>query len=219
MLNNISSSFNNLDKKVIAEVFLLVFIFFIALNVFIINNKEENTKNISKVKTYKSKENIHTIYNKIQSIKNIDIVNSRLYKTQINISILSDLEHLEHLNFVINKIENINEHIKIDEINIKKDSNKFKMNIAIKTNYYAKKDKKFVIDYIAKEDVVKDDEVKVKSSDTKLTLNAIVFNSVILNNTYLKLNDYYNNYKLIDISNKSIKLSKNNEVFKVYLND
>lgn len=213
-LTNLSRDFNNLDKKILFEVFILILILFIALNIFLINNKKENNQSFRNTINKPVKEDIHSIYNKIKNIKDINIVSTKLNKTQIHLSIVSNLKYL---NFVINSIENINEYIKVDEIKIKKVDNKFKMSLIVKTKSYSKREEMFLVNYKFKERNFIPKTSIVENEN--LQLNAIVFDSVILNKTNLKLNDYYDDYELIEINRKSIKLLKNKETLEVYLNE
>ncbi len=222
MLNSIENKFNNLSKKTILELFLILIILFVLLIVFIKDNKKKIDIDFEVVEY---REDIHAVYNKIKAIEDLKILSSNVYKKSINISTKSTMQHLV---FIINSIENINDYIKISDINISKEENLYKMNFIVKLSIYKERNKKYLVEYKKPiHTIVLEDNIqKINTSnileqnnqkEESFKLNAIVFNSIILNGKYLKLDEKINDYKIIEIRHKSVKLSNNQNTMEIFL--
>jgi len=223
MLNNIENKFNNLSKKTILELFLILIILFVLIIVFI---KEDKKKIDIDLGVVEYREDIHAVYNKIKAIEDLKIISSMVDKKNINISTKSTMQHLV---FIINSIENINDYIKISDINISKEEKKlYKMNFIVKLSIYKERNKKYLVEYkkpihtiVLEDNIQKINKSNISEQNNQkeesFKLNAIVFNSIILNGKYLKLDEKIYDYKIIEIRHKSVKLSNNQNTMEIFL--
>lgn len=221
MLNNFQDRFNSFAKKTILEIFMVLTIVFL-ITVLYINSIESKKVKIQEHIGFTG--NIYEVYSLIKQIENINIISSKIEKNSIKLQLVSNLNHIV---FIINEIENINNFIKIKDYEIKKNDDKYKLSLEVNIDKFKEKKSKFVLDYEVKKNtkvklvnkIKQEVEIKEVNEEIKFKLSAIVFDSVILNNKYLKKDEMINGYKLIQIRNKSIILSKNNKNIEVRLYD
>ena len=220
MLSRIENRFNKLSIKSIIEIFLIIFVIFILLVLYI---RSIDSNPIKNVKTNQFKGSAHEIYSKIKELENINITSSKIQSKSINLELISNLENIV---FYLNKIENLNNFIKIDDYKITKKDEDYKLILKVSFDKYKAKKSDFIVEYKSSHNLIKENTTQIenisiaksnKIEDFKLS--AIVFNSVILNDNFLKINEQINGYKIIKIRDKSVILSKNNETIEVHLND
>ena len=220
MLSRLENRFNKLSIKSIIEIFLIILVVFILLVLYI---KSIDFYPIKNVKTNHFRGSAHEIYSKIKEFENINIISSKIQSKSINLELISNLENIV---FYLNKIENLNNFIKIDDYKITKKDEDYKLILKVSFDKYKAKKSDFIVEYKSSHNLIKENTTQIKDisivKSNKIedfTLSAIVFNSVILNDNFLKINEQINGYKIIKIRDKSVILSKNNETIEVHLND
>ena len=220
MLNKIENKFNNSNPKTMIELSIIVLILFIVSVLYI---KDMRFYEVHKEKTKSYKGDIYEIYSQIKRIENIKILNSSVSKRDIEFEINSSLNHIM---YVLNEIENINDFIKIEHYEVLKLEDKYKLDVKVSIDKYTQKKELYRVEYIKKS--VKENETsniiklneKIKLNEpTTFILNAIVFNHALINNNLLKINQKLDGYKLIEIKTNSVKLSFQEKTIEVFLDE
>ncbi len=218
MYSYLNNKFNNSEKKVKIEIYLLTFIICFSFILFIkdytpsknfiktsILPIEKKTFNqsffdlIKDIELYTKKENIQII--KIESSqKTLKITgNTSLYK----------------LKKLVKKIEGLNEFSNIIIFYFYKSEKLKKYSFQFDISF-----DKFYIKQKSLEAVIKK---KVKTQIIRFKLKAIISKNVLINNTWMKKNDFIKGYKLINIRKNSVLLENKSEdkkiILKVFKND
>jgi hypothetical protein len=214
MLNRLENRFNKLSIKSIIEIFLILFIMFILLVLYI---RSIDFYPIKKIKANYINGSAYEIYSKIKEFENINIISSKIQNKSIHLELISNLENII---YYINKIENLNNFLKIDDYKVTKKDENYKLMVKVSLDKYKAKKSDFLVEYKSQNNFIKEKTTNIKTfninKSENFTLSAIVFNSVILNDKYLKINELINGYRLIKIRDKSVILSKNNKTIEVY---